>query len=316
MHRDQQQSELRSEGLFPRRPLLKAVGIASLASGAFSLSATGQEDDDTQGFPPDDGTEWGESTELGNGEIRTFVTLSDDDTPALVGLWFTRDSLSGLPSEHTEDLLDFPATDETPFTFSQVNWNPHGHAPEGIYSIPHFDFHYYLTEESTLDEIQAGSCEREGVEYPVTCETLDRATEPLPEDQAPPGYIDVAAVEQRMGNHLIDPTALEFQGTRFMQTFIWGTFDGRLTFFEPMITQEFLEQRQEEVRTSISMPEAFPEAGWYPTRYVIRYLEEQDAYAITLEEFEQFDASEDSDDGSDDDGEAETENGSNNSSSD
>lgn len=273
----------------PRRRFLKRIGAASLAGGLLPTTVTAAQNGQDR-FPPNKGTEWGRSVELGDGEIRTFVTRRErtlrKDKPTLVGIWFSADALSGLPPDHTEDLIDFPATDITPFTFTQINWNPHGHAPEGIYSIPHFDFHYYLTDRSILDEIDSGSCE--GVEAPVSCETYERATEQLPSRAMPPGYIDVGAVEPRMGNHLINPTALEFQGTQFAHTFIWGAFDGRLIFFEPMITKEFIEQRNEEVRTSIAMPETFPEAGWYPTTYVIRYLGDQNAHAVTFEEFERF----------------------------
>lgn len=208
------------------------------------------------------------------------------DVPAIVGLWLTAETLSGLPNEHTEDVPDFPSMDSSPFTFSLINWNPHGHAPEGIYSIPHFDFHYYLTPVSILDEVEAGSCE--GVEVPVTCETYERGTEQLPPEQVPPGYTDVGEVVPRAWNHLINPNALEFNGIRFGHTFIWGVFDGRIIFFEPMITKEFLEQRNEEVRTSIIMPERLPEPGWYPTTYTIRYLTSENAFAVTLEEFEMF----------------------------
>ncbi|WP_227380490.1 hypothetical protein [Haladaptatus halobius] len=273
----------------PRRRFLKVTGCAGLAGGLLPKTVTAAQDGQ-DGFPPDKGTEWGRSVRLGNGEIRTFVTRRErilrKDRPTLVGIWFSTDALSDLPPDHTEDLIDFPATDITPFTFAQINWNPHGHAPDGIYNIPHFDFHYYLTNRSILNQIDLGSCE--GVESPVSCETYERATEQLPSKEMPPGYNDVEAVEPRMGNHLIDPTALEFQGTRFAHTFIWGAFDGRLIFFEPMITKEFFEQRNEEVRTSIVTPETFPEAGWYPTTYVIRYLENQNAYTVTLEEFKKF----------------------------
>jgi hypothetical protein len=38
-------------------------------------------------------------------------------------------------------------------------------------------------------------------------------------------------------------------------------------------------------------PDAFPAAGPYPTEYVIRHLDDQNAYAVTLESFERFPAS-------------------------
>lgn len=291
MKKEHRDSTARTNNRFTRRTLLRTVGASGLASGLFSqsLSAT-QTPAKQEEFPPEKRTEWGEKAELGNGEIRTFVTFTKNDRPKFVGVWFSAETLQGLPSEHTEDLLDIPATDRTPFTFHQVNWNPHGHAPDGIYSIPHFDFHFHLTPESLLEEIDAGSCERDGMTAHVTCETYERGTEPLPPEQMPPGYVDSGDVIPGMGNHLINPNALEFQNVRFRHTFVYGAFDGRLTFFEPMITKNFLRQRNEEVRTSISMPDTFPKPGWYPTEYSIRYLSGENAYAITLETFKQFDS--------------------------
>jgi len=57
-----------------------------------------------------------------------------------------------------------------------------------------------------------------------------------------------------------------------------------------MITREFLLERHEEV-ARWETPDAFPAAGPYPTEYVIRYLDDQNAYAVTLESFERFPAS-------------------------
>jgi hypothetical protein len=39
------------------------------------------------------------------------------------------------------------------------------------------------------------------------------------------------------------------------------------------------------------MPERFPEAGRYPTEYAVRYHSDDDAYTVTLERFEPFEAS-------------------------
>lgn len=150
--------------------------------------------------------------------------------------------------------------------------------------------HFYFVDEgpSRLEQIEAGSCDDAPVPVAVTCETFDRATRPLPADQQPPDYQDFGGVVPRMGNHLTDPTGLEFTGTTFTHTLIWGAFDDQLTFVEPMITKALFEGLDDEIQIPIKMPEAFPEAGPYPTRYTITALSDNDAYAVAFECFKQF----------------------------
>ena len=38
-----------------------------------------------------------------------------------------------------------------------------------------------------------------------------------------------------MGNHLIDPTSAEFHGKKFTRTWIYGAYDGHVTFVEEML---------------------------------------------------------------------------------
>ncbi|MEF8855938.1 MAG: hypothetical protein V5A16_00800 [Haloplanus sp.] len=68
-----------------------------------------------------------------------------------------------------------------------------------------------------------------------------------------------------------------------------GDGTGQLTFTEPMITEAFTRDvaasEDGEVSTAVPLPDAFPEAGYYPTSDTTRYVGSENAYAITLEEF-------------------------------
>jgi hypothetical protein len=75
-------------------------------------------------------------------------------------------------------------------------------------------------------------------------------------------------------------------GRPFTSTFIYGSWDGRVNFVEPMITKAFIES----VRTipsgitlSVNVPERAQKAGLYPTRYSIRYDETRDEYRVAIE---------------------------------
>jgi len=67
-----------------------------------------------------------------------------------------------------------------------------------------------------------------------------------------------------MGSHWVDATSSELNGKPFTETFIYGSFNGEVTFYEPMITLEFL-KNQKKYERAIPVPAKFQETGWYPT---------------------------------------------------
>jgi hypothetical protein len=258
----------------------------------------------------------GPEVPMGNGTIQTYTRLNPAGKPSEVGVYFTAKALEALPtgpSDGTWDILDaadnvvyhccgheffleFPAEVQPyiPFQYAIVNWNPEGHVPPGVYNLPHFDFHFYtfaneerLTIEAPLD---TEMCIVDGNPVPLTCEDFETAMKPIPADQLPPGYANVGAVEPGMGNHLIDFSSHEWHGVPFDHTWIFGIYDGRMTFWEPMITHAFLTSLQpgkenkgpKQVTIPISTPQAAPEAGYYPTKYQIAYHPALDGYTVSL----------------------------------
>ena len=279
---------------YGRRTALKALGAGLLTTG-FAGAAHGQER-----FPPASRTNWGKPRALGAGTAATFLTTGGRGRARYLGIWFTADALDSLPEDTHEGpshvtTLPLPAAaDETPFQWVTVDWNPEGHIPEAVYDVPHFDFHFYFADQQTVEQrVPPGQCDENGdgtAEFGVPCAVQERGTEPLATAQRPPGYVSTEETIPHMGNHWVDPNAPEFTGDPFTHTWIWGSFDGRLWFMEPMITTEFLRNLRGRVQADITMPRAFPKAGRYPTRYAVRYLRAQDAYAVVLRNFERFDA--------------------------
>lgn len=295
----------RSGPVIRRRHVLKTIG-AGAVGGAIGTSTVAARRGG--GFPPERHTKWGEAGSLnedGEANTQTFVTTAPSGKPVFAGVYFSESELHNLAegddnifTHEKELLLDFPGG--TPFTFAMVDWNADGHEPPGVYDVPHFDFHFYWMKESRLEDIEGESEDHHP--FPATYD--------LPADQMPTGYIrppvidtdgdtdpDAPAIVPHMGEHLVDPTSPEFQPDgEFTHTFIWGAWDpdepqdgcGELIFQEPMITREFLLEGHEEVARAVGMPDAFPAAGLYPTEYAIRYLGDQNAYAVTLESFEPF----------------------------
>jgi len=252
----------------------------------------------TMGFHDGHGTDWGESAPMGQGEVKTFVTLNEAGEPQRVGVHFTEGVLSGLPAEMSETVLNFPESIEaTPLDHFVLNWNPHGHLPVDVYSVPHLDFHFYSITEQERTDIIAGTCTTEEDnrvpdppgEVPVPCDIFAKGMQPLPAAMFPPDFSLEPLVAPAMGNHLLDFTAPEFNGEPFTHTWIYGVYEGQLTFFEPMITNDFLAE-QEDICQQLKTPEVMPEAGWYPTEYCLQYLDQEGAYTVSLESFEWFEA--------------------------
>jgi hypothetical protein len=248
-------------------------------------------------------TTYGDHESLGNGYLHTFKHYSEDGALASIGVRFDESVLTNLPTEpndgnncydlngdgvinlHVECMgghqrilfLPFGAQD-TPFKWVLVNWNTHGHAPPGIYTTPHFDFHFFMQDYISRNLIRPGSCS-----MVIDCADYIKGKIPVPSQFMPPGYSDVDAVEVRMGNHLVDLSSPEFQPFGdFTQTFIFGAYEGSITFWEPMITKSFFDSKPN-VCTDIPLPPAYELAGAYPTKYCVRYNADSKTYTVSLE---------------------------------
>ncbi len=92
------------------------------------------------------GTFVGEQKPLGNGNVRSWVTLDADGKPSAIGVTFSESALSGLPvSSTTEYMLALPKeASTTAFNHIGLDWSAEGHPPLGIYDKPHFDFYFYI----------------------------------------------------------------------------------------------------------------------------------------------------------------------------
>lgn len=228
------------------------------------------------------GTYYGSQASLGNGSVRTFVRLDAEGNPTAVGVTLTEAALTGLPDggDHEENMteLDLPAeATHLPIDHVSVDWNPHGHEPPGIYEQPHFDFHFYLMTRAQRDAID-----------PTASDFGEKAGRAPAEAHIPAGYIPTPGAVPRMGAHWIDPTSPELNGETFTRTFIYGFWDGQMNFLEPMITEAFIESVKQApgqaVTFAIPQPQAFAKAGYYPTRYAVRYDAKEKVYQVALEE--------------------------------
>ena len=215
-------------------------------------------------------TFYGHQVQVGDGRVRTFVTISHTGVPKEIGIEMTEGALSGLPMEHTNYVLPIhkKGTEVTPFDHVYFNWNPHGHPPF-FFESPHFDIHFYMVS----------------VEERMQVSTTSPLMEQLPPQAYwPQGYVPTPGGEAQMGKHWINPLSPEICCNQpFTHTMIWGSYAGELTFIEPMVTQAFLLSGAN-VHLPFGQPAQVMQTGtYYPTSYNV--YERDGKHYVTLSDF-------------------------------
>jgi hypothetical protein len=205
----------------------------------------------------------GRKVAVAQGKAWTWLHINKEGTPQQLAITIDDAALHSLSTggssergQHHPEKIIIPlhqkAIAVTPFKFIGADWNPAGHdGPNGVYEKPHFDFHYYLLEEAQIAA----------------------ATDPAKLNLHPePGYLPQNYVPgppvPQMGKHWIDVTSPELNGMPFTETFIYGSYDGRINFYEPMITLDFLKSTNLYQR-SIPQPSRFRQTGYYPAKLVL-----------------------------------------------
>jgi hypothetical protein len=228
----------------------------------------------------------GYSARLGDGKVSTYVVLSKNKDekqerkrPVELGIEIPKEVMDSLPSHAEALVVDFPIqARETPFQYMLLDWNPQGHEPVGIYDKPHFDFHFYFQDLDDVNQIDPGPCSG------LACDDYAKAMKPVPAEFLPAGYINVGSVVPYMGNHLIDPTSPEFNGQIFTRTWLYGAYDGEITFYEPMITRASLVGEPNQC-TALKLPLEYTRSGYYPTKYCTALDAEKKIYRVYITDF-------------------------------
>ena len=233
--------------------------------------------------------QYGTPQKVGNGMARTYVVLNakTGQAPIELGIALDAKALEGLPSRGMElsFVLPLPQHSPAPYTFAELDWNPMGHPPAGVYTVPHFDFHFYTIPLEERNSI-----------LPTDPNFAAEARNLPTGEYVPPFYLvpgDPAALAvPMMGVHWFNALAPELQALLghpdqyqpFTKTFIYGSWNGRFTFFEPMVTRDYLLTHPNFVG-SISTPALYPEAGYFPTAYRVTYDAQAKEYRIALTNF-------------------------------
>jgi hypothetical protein len=222
----------------------------------------------------------GPIVDVGNGSMRSFFTVSPTGVPLKIGLEMTQAALDGLPTDpndhmHNTFVLSIPqkAKDMTAFEHIVVDWNPAGHPPFDAYGKPHFDIHFYKITNAQRQTIAPYS--------PETAALHDKLP---PAGYVPASFLATEGGVPQMGKHWIDTKAPEFNGGTFTRTFLYGTYNGAVTFYEPMVTHEYLSSGAE-ASLAFEQPKYFaPDETYYPTKYEIK-MDSKKRHTISLTDF-------------------------------
>ena len=228
---------------------------------------------------------YGEAVPFGAGTARTLVAVDLDGTPKTVGVSLSPTALDGLPPEPPADdtgwlyRLPLPGGVKLqPYDHVGLYWNPKGHEPNGVYTIAHFDVHFFMSRAEDLDKIT------------VMDRDLERAYRLPPASAIPAGYILPPNTQhRRMGVHWVDTSSAELHGEPFTATFILGSYDQQINFLEPMITRAFLASRPDLTR-AVPQPAAYAREGWYPATWAVRWDEGRGEYLVLLDGLKWHDA--------------------------
>lgn len=223
----------------------------------------------------------------GGGELFAWARLNGNDRPEAVGVTIseaayqsltdTADSHASARSPKHEGRaiyeLDFPSEAPAPYDHATIDWNPEGHPPPGVYTVPHFDAHFYFISPESQAAIEPGPAQT------------------FPDERyVPDSYVPDSVNTPAMGMHYLNMQAPEFNGEAFTHTFIYGFYQGEHIFIEPMATTEVLSANPD-VNAEVPQPEAYQKAGLYPERYRIVHDDEAGAYRIVLDELVRHDGS-------------------------
>ncbi|HEX2948125.1 MAG TPA: DUF5602 domain-containing protein, partial [Armatimonadota bacterium] len=201
----------------------------------------------------------GETQAVGDGVMYPWVRIDSMNRPSAIGVTFTESILTNLPDTDTEYLARLPeVVPHAPFNHIALDWVPKGHFPEQFYGVPHFDVHFYMITPQARSLITGLRDDEARVNKLPAAQFL------------PQGYVPAKPGVALMGLHWVRPDFPEFHGQPFTASLIYGTYNGQVTFIEPMITRAYL-LTHPSVNRAIDQPKAVQTSGSDPPRFTTAY---------------------------------------------
>lgn len=279
---------MRSSALRVRWSIGLAFIVVSLVASMTLVNAKASEPEADASFKSDLTTF--NKVSLGDGFVETQYEADAGNRPVVVAVRVTGSAMKSLPTAPTHDgqtcfdtggdgidletdcasgherVLWLPDLEGLPFQWLMFNWQMKGHGPPHVFDEPHFDLHFFIQDFSARNQIRTGSCH-----LVINCEDEATAKKPVPAPYAPEGF-GMPGAAGRMGNHVIDPEAAPANGGPFTQAFAYGTWDGHISFWEPVVNVNwFNETKPTEACSPIPQTPEVELSGYYPTEMCSHY---------------------------------------------
>lgn len=246
--------------------------IKLLLALALALTVNSCADDPVD--PPVDNsvTHFGTAIKIGDDSARTYVKVDENGNPTAIGIAIDHDALTNIPVQgQFGSSFTLPVPNEgnskLPFKHITFDYNPQGHDPAPTFMVEHFDAHFYTITET----------EKLAIALQTPGDTAKMYKDPVLSD-IPAGYTGYASIPgigripvggvPAMGWHFSDSTKVV---TTFDHVFIYGFYNAKMNFMEPMVTKAFLAAHTDVTR-DIPQPQTYINSGnFWPTKYRIYY---------------------------------------------
>lgn len=196
--------------------------------------------------------------------------------------------------------IQAPAGASQPFQYVEIDWNTEGapRGPNGSFVSPHFDFHFYLLPQETIEnELACISSNGKTCDGLLTDYDRTQAFQNMPDSDLLPELYrpDVGSAIPAMGLHHLDMTAeYTVDAVNHTPVLIYGTFRGEVVFAEASVTlftlQDAMAAPDHRVSFPFRQPAAFDTAIDWPTEFVIEYLPDTGGFRVGFAEFEHHEA--------------------------
>ncbi|MCC6443952.1 MAG: cytochrome C [Armatimonadetes bacterium] len=220
----------------------------------------------------------GQSQDMFGGTVSTWARVLPDNTITEAGVTVSLVTFQNARSRQAAgNMINVNFPDEvkanTFINYFSLGWEPQGHPPANIFTVPHFDLHFYDMSPDQVALIQPDN-------------SLPRPNA----NRVPAGYLMaandqdyMAQVVPQMGYHALPETFLA-PGYVFDKVMVLGYNKGQMNFIEPMITRDYLLARQSFVM-DVPRPAVLGRATRYPTRLRATYDPFQNSYSFVLSDF-------------------------------
>jgi hypothetical protein len=244
--------------------------IKVLSALVLALALNSCADDTTVDPDPNNNTttHLGDAVKIGDDSARTYVRLDASGNPTAIGIAIDHAAMMNIPEQGpfgSSFTLPVPnaGNGKLPFKHITFDYNPHGHDPAPTFMVEHFDAHFYTM---TATEVAAiGLDSNKLYKEPNQSDVPAGYTGYI--NAGPMGRIAVGGVPM-MGWHFSDSTK---PVSSFDHVFIYGFYNAKMNFLEPMVTKAFLDAHTDVTR-DIPQPQTYINSGnYWPTKYRIYY---------------------------------------------